>query len=136
MTERELERLSFLKREAAEENQRLRQLKRFREGRGFFITGMPAGTDFRDMTGEIAAEIADLEKKVQKNIRRCLEEIKRLEEFIATVEESELRLMLRYRYVEGKTWQQTAFAMGYADESVPRKRFQRWMRTKVEKKNA
>ena len=51
----------------------------------------------------------------------CQRQLCRLEEDIARVEDSRVRLILSLRYQKGYSWQRVATAMGEYDESYPRR---------------
>lgn len=54
----------------------------------------------------------------------CLKkETIRIEQFINSVNDSKMRQIIILKYLEGKTWQQVAFAIGEYDEQYPRRRF-------------
>jgi hypothetical protein len=67
--------------------------------------------------------------KAQLHDRRvaCVKEYKRLNEFIAGVEDSEMRQILTLKYVYGKSFQQIAFAIGKSDEQIPRKKHDKFL---------
>lgn len=92
------------------------------------ITGMPKGSRARDMIGNYAATLADLREKLREAEGRCLFEIAELQGWINNIQNSETRLILSMRYIEGKTWLQIARAIQYTDESTPRKRAERYIR--------
>jgi hypothetical protein len=48
-------------------------------------------------------------------------------EFIQSVDNSEMRTIMRYRYLDGMEWIQIAFAIGEHDESYPRQKTSRYL---------
>lgn len=76
------------------------------------ITGMPHGTGNVDKLGNYAAEIADLKALIELNIQKCWYELNRLNRYIQSVEDSFMRQVLTYRYVNGLSWDQVAFNIG------------------------
>lgn len=50
-----------------------------------------------------------------------------IEKFINEIEESYLRQIFTHRYIDNMEWKQIAVLMCYADESVPRKRHDRYL---------
>lgn len=51
-----------------------------------------------------------------------------IEKFISEIEDSELRLIFQYRYINEMTWIQIAFKIGHYDESYPRKKHNKYNR--------
>lgn len=76
----------------------------------------------------LQAEIKDIIKRIEINKEKCIYEYNRLNCYISSVDDSEMRQILTLRYVNGLSWQQVAFSIGYQDESVPRKRHDRFLK--------
>lgn len=111
-TKKELSQVYFLNREIAHDQRRLMELTAAAEGRAIEISGMPKGSCTSDMVGEYAAEIADLKRIIELNIQRCWYELNRLNRFIDGIEDSQMRMILALRYVNGLPWQQVAASIG------------------------
>lgn len=69
--------------------------------------------------------LAEIERKL-KEIRA---EFHKLNKFINDIEDSELRRIFRMRYIDGRTFQQIAFRIGYTDEQVPRKKHNKFLKS-------
>lgn len=122
MTKKELSQLYWLNREIERDKERLRELESAAQPGAQKITGMPSGAGVVDKIGNYAAEIADLRGIIDANISRCFYELNRLNRYISSVGDSQMRLILSLRYVNGLSWQQVAFSMGETDESYPRRK--------------
>lgn len=76
------------------------------------LDGMPHTPGFRDHVGELAAEIAD----VKTEIGRLEAEITRSEDsilvYIATIEDIQIRMIFRLRFIRGMSWKDVAAAVG------------------------
>ncbi|MBQ8174657.1 MAG: hypothetical protein IJ009_04565 [Clostridia bacterium] len=84
--------------------------------------GLPQGV-------RIAAEsLADYRDRIEENVVRCVELTRDIQDFINSIEESELRRVFTMRYINGYTWQKIAFGTGTYDESVPRKKHDRYLK--------
>lgn len=59
--------------------------------------------------------------------RRCQEELDRLDQFIASIEDSEIRQIVTLYCIQGLTWQQVAFKIGHHDEQYPRRKLDRFL---------
>lgn len=122
VTTKELSQLYWLNREIERDKERLRELESAAQPGAQKITGMPSGAGVSDKIGNYAAEIADLRGIIDANISRCFYELNRLNRYIASVDDSQMRLILSLRYVNGLSWQQVAFSMGETDEQYPRRK--------------
>jgi len=81
----------------------------------------------------LKSEINDIVKLIQINQEKCIYEYNRLNRFIGTVEDSQMRQILRLRYVKGLTWWQVAQAIGEYDESYTRRKCYSFLRNSEKK---
>ena len=134
MTKEALSSLYFLNREIELMKDKLEELEQASDSCSSSLTGMPRGTEISDRVSRYACQIHDLKLQIEQGIMRCFAERARLERFIQEVPDSEMRMILSLRYVNGMSFQQIAFSIGYQDESVPRKRHERFLKRSEEKK--
>lgn len=59
------------------------------------------------------SKIVDLETEINTEIDKLVEKRKEIESVIRAVEDSTLRTLLEYRYINGKKWEEIALMMGY-----------------------
>jgi len=120
MTKKELSQLYWLNREIEEQQRRLHELESLAASCTGRITGMPSSRHLVDKLGEYAAEIADLRGLLDLNLKKCFYELNRLNRYINTVEDSQMRTILSLRYVNGLSWSQVAFSIGggNSDKSI------------------
>jgi len=76
------------------------------------LTGMPHSAVVVDRVGDCAAEIADLRGIIEAKHQQCLYERSRLERYIAGIDDSLLRQIFTYRFVNGLPWRQVAACIG------------------------
>lgn len=57
---------------------------------------------------------------------KCEESV--IEGFIQAVPDAKIRVILRYRYIHGKGWQEIANRLGWCDESAPRQKIKKFLR--------
>ncbi|MGX8711636.1 MAG: hypothetical protein ACQGTM_15495 [bacterium] len=69
---------------------------------------------------KIALDLAERE-------RQCLDEYDRINSFIGTVQDSEMRQILTLYYLKGLTWQQVAMRIGHHDEQYPRRKSEKFL---------
>ena len=76
------------------------------------LSGMPRGGGGGGTQGAIS-KIVDLETEINTEIDKLVEKRKEIESVIRAVEDSTLRALLEYRYINGKKWEEIALMMGY-----------------------
>lgn len=77
------------------------------------LTGMPKPHgELNRRTEKIAAQLADLDAKIHKKDCQILRAEKEIQQFICTVDNARLRLILRYRCVDGLPWAVVAKNVG------------------------
>lgn len=131
MTKKELSQLYYLNREIEEQQRRLQELETLATSCTSHITGMPRVDGISDKIAKYAAEIADLKSLLDLNLKKCFYELNRLNRFIASVEDSQMRMILALRYVNGLNWEQVAASISscISGESV-RKAHERFLSKK------
>lgn len=120
MTKQELSQLYYLNREIEHLKGRITELECIATSSNSRITGMPHATDISDKVGKYAAEIADLKELLDLNLKKCFYELNRLNRYIESIEDSQIRMIMTLRYVNGLSWRQIAFSVGggNTEESV------------------
>ena len=73
-------------------------------------------------------DLIDYRDRIEENVVRCMELVKDIQDFINGIEESDMRRLFTLRYLNGYTWQKIAFSVGAYDESVPRKKHDRYLK--------
>ena len=132
MTKKELSQLYHLNREIEEQQRRLQELEDMATSCTDHITGMPRVNGISDKVGKYAAEIADLKGLLDLNLKKCFYELNRLNRFIAGVEDSEMRMILSLRYVNGLTWEQVAASISvYANENSVKQAAHRYLKNNL-----
>ena len=131
MTKKELSQLYYLNREIEEIQRRIIELETLATGCTSRITGMPMGSDVNDKVGTYVAELADLKCLLDLNLKKCFYELNRLNRFINSIEDSQMRMIISLRYINGLPWEQVAASISYmlSGDSV-RKAHDRFLSTK------
>lgn len=112
MTKQELSQLYYLKKEVYHLRNRLTELECAATGASAQITGMPKGYDISNKVADYVVEINALKEVLENQLRKCICEIKRLNEYIENIEDSQLRIVMTLRYIHGQTWRQVAWNIG------------------------
>jgi len=108
MHKKELSQLYFLNREIEEQQRQLEELESLAKSCTSRITGMPHARGVVDKLALYAAEIADLRGLVDLNLKKCFYELNRLNRYINSVDDSQMRMILSLRYINGLPWDQVA----------------------------
>ncbi len=111
LTKKELSQLYWLNREIEEEKRKLEELKAAASGCTQKITGLPH-VGGGDKVGDLAILIAEQKDLVELMVKQSVMEYNRLNRYIASVEDAQMRMILSFRYVNGLSWQQVAFHIG------------------------
>lgn len=129
MTKQELSQLYYLNREIEQLQNRIEELESKATACTKVITGMPATPGVVDKIGQYTAEIADLKSLLDLNIKKCFYELNRLNRYIQNVEDSEMRMILSLRYINGLCWEQVAASISvYASGESVRKAHDRFLK--------
>lgn len=131
MTKKELSQLYYLNREIEEIQRRIAELEALATGCTVRITGLPKTQGLSDRIAEYVAEIVDLKCLLDLDLKKCFYELNRLNRYINSIEDSQMRLILSLRYINGLPWEQVAASISYSlsGESV-RKAHDRFLRKK------
>lgn len=74
---------------------------------------MPKGTGENNRTQSTIEKLEEQEEKINKKIDLLYEVKEDIEKALHTVEDDTLRVLLRYRYINGLTWEKIAVNMNY-----------------------
>ncbi len=127
MTKKELSQLYWLNREIEEQQRRLDELECLATSCTSNITGMPKSQGVIDKISKYVAEIGDLKSLLDLNIKKCFYELNRINRYIESVEDSQMRMILSLRYVNGLSWQQIAVSIGGNTSESVRKAHDRFL---------
>lgn len=131
MTRKELSQYYWLKKEIADaENRLITMREKISSPHAQHLTGMPGGGSAGDRMGETVSEIVDLEAEIREKKIQCMEECRRIEDYIGQIPDSMTRLIFRYRCIDGMTWGEVAATMGHRMSEVNAKQiFHRYLKS-------
>lgn len=112
MTLKELSQLYYLNREIEMDKKRLLELEARAVSCSAQLTGMPNAPGVSDRVGRYAAEIVDLKGIIEAKLQQCIYERSRLERYIMGIDDSLLRQIFTYRFINGLPWAQVAACIG------------------------
>ena len=125
-----LEQLRHLRGEVDMLSQRIAELELAARGGAGRITGMPRASRRRDRTGDMAVQLSLLWDRLEARRARCMDLLGALYAFIDDIDDSLLRQIFTYRYIDGETWQGVARRIGERDEQYPRRLHNRYLTDK------
>lgn len=128
MTLKELSQLYYLNREIEMDKKRLLELEARAVSCSSDLSGMPRSSGVGDRVGRYAAEIVDLKGIIEAKLQQCIYERNRLERYISSIDDSLLRQIFTYRFINGLPWRQVAACIGGGNtEDGCRKAVQRYL---------
>ena len=74
------------------------------------------------------AELVDLKQCLKQKMLYCLKKRIAIENYIESIDDFEIRLIMVSRIIKGNSWRKVAFGIGRHDESYPRKQFHRFLK--------
>lgn len=112
MTKTQLQQLYWLRKEIEELGKRIKQLELALTGGISKLDGMPRVHGLSDRVGDYVPEILKLKEDAQQKLDDAVKEVARLEDFISSIEDAQIRTVFRLRYVNCLSWQQVAVRLG------------------------
>ena len=85
-----------------------------------FTAEPKGGGSIYGKTEEILAKIVDLEKEIDADVDRLIEVRDSIKSIIEAVEDDRERLLLQYRYLDGRTFEKIAVQMNYSWRQIHR----------------
>lgn len=92
------------------------------------VTGMPTTINGNSSpTERIGIKLAKLKTTLENKKDKLLDEATKIEEFLNTVEDGEIRIIIRKRFLEGKTWKEVSKDI-IADRSTPYYKLKKYLK--------
>ncbi len=120
MTKRELSKYYHLSNEIKEIEEQINELSNSLIGSPI-LTGMPHGSGISNPVEQKASLLINLKNKLEKRKNKSLQELIKIEVYIASIEKSEIRTLFTKRYIQFKQWEEIADEMHMSISSVFRK---------------
>ena len=89
------------------------------------ITGMPKGNNVSSPVEKFYERLEKLREKLQAKLDQYIVEKERIEDYIESIDDAEVRVIARKRFIENKTYQVIGDEM-YTDGSTARKKLKRY----------
>lgn len=98
-----LNKLYFLKIEIKEIKDEIDNLS---ELQSVELSGMPHGNSISNPTAQYFIKKQKLIEKLNKKLEKYIDELTRIENIIGDIEDAEIRLIARYKFVDNLTWEE------------------------------
>lgn len=85
------------------------------------LTGMPHGTTVSNPVEKNAVLLISLKEKLEKRKEKAMKELIKIEDYLTTIDDVEIRLIFNKRYIELKKWGVIAREMYMSERNVYRK---------------
>ena len=121
MTQNELSQLYWLNKETAQLQKELLELRHKGINILPVLSDMPKGRGVSDKVSDYVAEVVILEEIIKLNIQKIFYERNKLERYIAEIPDSEVRLIMRLRHINGMTWDEIGVEVNQERTTVAKK---------------
>lgn len=112
MTNKELSQLYWLNSEIVEEKRKLEELRTAASNCTTKITGLPHASGVNQKVENYTILIAEQRELIDAKVKQSIIEYNRLNRYIASVDDAQMRMILSLRYINGFTWNQVAEHIG------------------------
>lgn len=127
MTAKELSQLYYINKEIQSLQKELAELRQKNFYKPNIITDMPKGEVPKEQSVEYVSAVMELEELINLNLRKLQYQRKKVEEFLDSVNDADLRLIMRLRAVDNMKWEDIGEALGMERTTVSKK-FYRYFR--------
>lgn len=112
MTIRELSKLYYLTKLIERDELRLSELEARLQPGGMNLSGMPRNPSPKNMMEEIVPLMIEIKDRIKRQQTAYIKERMVIEDYINSVDDYQIRLIMSYRFVDLMTWQQIAYRLG------------------------
>lgn len=121
MTAEELSQIYYINKEIKSLQLELAELKQKNFYKPNIITDMPRGGEGKEQSLEYVNDIMVIEDLINYSLRKLQYERKKIEVFLGTIEDAELRLIMRLRAVNNMKWEDIGNELGLERTTVSKK---------------
>ena len=118
---KELSQIYYINKEIKSLQLELAQIKQQSFYKNNIMSDMPRGGEKRDQNIEYVSEILLLEDLINYSLRKLQYQRKKIEDFLGSVDDAELRLIMRLRCVNNMGWSEIGDEVGMDRRTASRK---------------
>ena len=85
------------------------------------LTGMPHSNKISNPTEQKSILTLTLKRKLEKRKEKALNELNKIEDYISSIEDTEIRQIFSKRYIQLKKWEEIAQEMFMSERNIYRK---------------
>lgn len=126
MTEKELNQIYWINIEIKKLTEEKERLENRSLVKGQEITGLPGGGQASDKVADFATELAEIKELLNLAIKKLYITRSKVERFLDTIEDSEIRLIIRLRSVNNLSWYQIGEELGM-DRRTARNKYKKFL---------
>lgn len=112
MTLKELSKLYYLNKLIERDTNRLAELEARLSSGSMNMSGMPKNPSPKNAIEEIVPLIIEMKDRIVAEQTKYVSERKAIEDYINTIDDYQMRLIMSYRFIDLLTWNQTALLIG------------------------
>ena len=128
MTKSRLEEYLIRERRINRDLEAIAAMERAAEPGAATYTGMPRRAGTSDRVGDLACAIADAKTKLEQDKKWLEEERREIIAWMRTLEDLRMSAVVLWHYIRGKSWEETADALGAVSADAIKIAFSRLMR--------
>lgn len=121
MTVEEINSIYYINKEIEQIQKELYDLKTKNFYKSNVLTGMPKGNSEHDIFSDYAEDIKTLEDMLHYSLKKLQTERKKMEEFLSSIEDAEVRLIIRLRAINNMNWESIGAELGMDRRTASRK---------------
>lgn len=126
----EINSIYYINKEIGKIQEELYELKMTNFYKGNLLTGMPKRNSERNIISDYTESAKELEDMLYYNLKKLQIKRKKIEEFLSSIEDAELRLIIRLRVVNNMSWEEIG-AQLKMDRTTASKKFYKFFRKKI-----
>ena len=117
----ELNQVYYINKEIKQLYEELANIKQQSFMKNITISDMPRGGESKDIFTEYTDDVMEIESIIQYSLIRLQRAKKKAEKFLTTVDDPELRLIMRLRCINNMSWQDIGDEIGMDRRTASRK---------------
>lgn len=121
MTAEELSQIYYINKEIKSLQLELAELRQRNFYKPNIITDMPRGGGKKDTNLEYVNDVIELEDLINYSLRKLQHQRKKIDDFLKSVNDDELRLIMRLRAVNNMSWESIGEVIGKDRRTVSKK---------------